>query len=82
MPTCFLRVARTEFEMGAVPRAAELVIKAVGAHDSIVRHLKNTPLRFAGQKRGLEDSVHELSDAIALMEQQLHHRPGTTSQRT
>ena len=71
----FLCVARTEFDMGAAPRAAELIEKAITARDSVAYYLEKAPWALSEQKRALLETVRELSDAIAAMGHELHVRP-------
>lgn len=66
-----LRLAKTEWGLGAVPHASELIEKAVTAHESILRHLDRAPVRLSSEKRALQQSAQELFQAIGEAKREL-----------
>jgi len=67
----FLRLAKTESELGAIPHASGLIQKALRAHESILRHLDRAPFRFSDEKPALQQSAQELFQAITEAKRQL-----------
>lgn len=73
----FLRLAHTELNLGAAPHAAELVEKAVTAHEHVTRQLERAPFGFEQERRTLERDARELLQAIAAAFRRLGNPSGS-----
>ena len=74
----FLRLAHTELNLGAAPHAAELIEKAVTAHDHVIRQLERPAFGFEQERRALERDARELFQAIAATLGRLGIPPGNS----
>jgi len=77
----FLRLADTELKLGAAPRAAELIEKAITAHDHVIRRLERPAFGFEQEQRALERDARELFQAIAAAFERLGMPPRSPERR-